>query len=73
MELKKCVRCGCFFVSPSNVCSNCETKDKQDIVKLNDYIASSETQFSVEDLAYKTGVSSQNINRFIENKDIVSL
>ncbi len=73
MELKKCVRCGCFFTSPNNVCSNCETKDRQHISKLNDCIASAETQFSVDDLAYKTGVSCQNISRFIENKDIVSL
>lgn len=44
MELKKCVRCGCFFASINDVCSNCETKDKQDIAKLNDYIASSEAR-----------------------------
>ena len=35
MELKKCVRCGCFFASANNVCSNCEAKDRQDIAKLN--------------------------------------
>ena len=44
MELKKCVRCGCFFASPNNVCSNCEIKDKQDIEKLNNYISSSDAR-----------------------------
>ena len=28
---------------------------------------------SIDDLSYNTGVTSQNINRFIANKDIVSL
>ena len=73
MELKKCARCGCFFSSPSSVCSSCEVKDKQDISKLNNYIASSETDFTVESLSYNTGVASKNVARFIENKDIVEI
>lgn len=42
MELKKCVRCGCFFSSPNDVCSNCEAKDKQDIYNLSNYIVTSD-------------------------------
>ena len=28
MELKKCVRCGCFFNTKEDVCPNCKTKDE---------------------------------------------
>ena len=70
MELKKCVRCGCFFSSANDVCSNCEAKDKQDIYKLNNYIENCDEKCSIDDLAYNTGVTMQNINRFIENKNI---
>ena len=44
MEFKKCARCGCFFDSPNVVCSKCEIKDKQDINKINNYIAASEAR-----------------------------
>ena len=73
MELKKCARCGCFFSSPASVCSSCEVKDKQDISKLNNYIASSEVDFTVDSLSYSTGIASKNVARFIENKDIVEI
>lgn len=70
MELKKCARCGCFFASNSDVCCNCEVKDKHDIYTLNDYIVNSPTVGSVDSLAYNTGVSAKNIARFIEHNDI---
>ena len=44
MEFKKCMRCGCFFMSDNDVCCNCEARDKIDISRLNsilDYIRSS--------------------------------
>ena len=70
MELKKCARCGCFFTSSGDVCCNCSSKDKQDIYKLNDFINSTGEDFSIDGLAYNTGVSSKNISRFINNKEI---
>lgn len=70
MELKKCVRCGCFFASPGNVCCNCEIKDKHDIYALNDYIVNSPSACSVDSLSYNTGVSTRNIFRFIEDNTI---
>ena len=70
MELKKCARCGCFFTSSNNVCCNCESKDKQDINKLNNYIDNSPEFSGIDSLSYNTGISVKNISRFIENKDI---
>ena len=73
MEFKKCERCGCFFASPSDVCSNCEAKDKQDIYNLSNYIVTSPSVTSIENLSYNTGVSVKNISRFIDNNSIANL
>jgi len=70
MELKKCARCGCFFSTNNDVCLNCETKDKQDIYNLNNYIVNAPFISSVENLSYDTGVSTKNIYRFIQNNAI---
>ena len=70
MELKKCVRCGCFFATNGDVCCNCASKDKHDIYALNNYIVNSTDIPSVDSLSYNTGVSAKNINRFIENNII---
>ena len=70
MELKKCVRCGCFFTSDSNVCSDCAVKDKQDIYNLNNYIINSPSVESVDSLSFDTGVSVKNITRFINDNSI---
>lgn len=70
MELKKCARCGCFFTSTNNVCCNCESKDKQDIYTLNNYIENSPDVSTIDSLSFNTGVSVKNIFRFIENNSI---
>ena len=70
MELKKCARCGCFFASSNDVCCNCETKDMQDVYKLNNYIVNSPEVSSIDGLSFNTGVSMKNISRFIENNSI---
>lgn len=68
MEFKKCNRCGVFFTSSNEVCSCCETKDEQDLYRLNDFIDNSGFVPSVANLSAETGISEKNINRFIENK-----
>ena len=70
MELKKCARCGVFFSTANDVCCNCESKDKQDINNLNNYIVTSPEVNTIESLSSNTGVSIKNISRFIENQDI---
>lgn len=73
MELKKCDRCGRFFVSSNSVCYNCETKDRQDIYNLNNFINSSPEELSIDSLSFNTGISIKNISRFIENNDISNI
>lgn len=70
MEFKRCVRCGCFFMSDNNVCCNCESKDKLDIAKLNNVLEENNTFNSIYDLSIASGVNLNNLNRFIENKKI---
>lgn len=72
MELKKCMRCGCFFASENDVCSACEEKDKKDIYNLNSYIVSSSSVPTVDSLSFETGVTIKNINRFIDNNSIAN-
>jgi len=68
MEFKKCARCGCFFVSNSEVCCKCEAKDSADIMRLNNFIDNSNDIYSINDISTSTGISLSNINRFIDEK-----
>lgn len=68
MEFKKCCRCGAFFASSNEVCGCCQTRDEQDLYKLNSFIDNSGVPLSVANLSAGTGISEKNINRFIENK-----
>lgn len=70
MEFKKCVRCGCFFMSDNDVCLNCEPKDRQEINKLNNYIEENDMIKNIQDLSINTSVSINNINRFIKSDSI---
>ena len=73
MEFKKCVRCGCFFMSDNSVCCNCETKDKFDIAKLNSIIGENYSINSVEDLSTLSGINTNNINRYINDNKISNI
>lgn len=73
MEFKKCMRCGCFFMSDNNVCCNCESKDRIDISKLNSILDETNNFNSVQDLSILSGVNMNNLNRFIANKQISDL
>jgi len=70
MEFKRCVRCGCFFMSNNDVCCNCESKDRFDITKLNNIISEDINFNSIEDLSIASGVNLNNLNRFIANNKI---
>ena len=73
MEFKKCVRCGCFFMSDNSVCCNCETKDKFDIAKLNSIIGENYSINSIEDLSTLSGINTNNINRCINDNKISNI
>ena len=69
MELKKCKRCGAFFVSGEYVCPNCAPKDSAEIYKLKDYLTENDYSGSLENLAFNTGISVKNLTRYIGQED----
>ena len=73
MEFKRCIRCGCFFMSANNVCCNCESKDRLDISRVNSVLDESISFNSIQDLSIASGVNINNLNRYIQNKQISDL
>ena len=69
MEFKKCERCGCFFVSDSNVCENCNPKDTFELSKLRTYFEGDVNTTSIDSIAVDTGISVKNLNRYLENEE----
>ena len=65
MEFKKCMRCGWFFMSDNDVCCKCQSKDDIDIARLNNFLDENVNISSAEDLSVGTGITVNNINRFI--------
>jgi len=71
MFLKKCIRCGSFFSSSDSICSNCVSKDEAEINKLKNFFENSTEKISsIYEISANTGITSQNLNRFLENSDI---
>ena len=73
MEFKKCMRCGCFFMSDNDVCCNCEARDKIDISRLNSILEENYNFNSIQDLSVLSGVNINNLNRYIANNKITNL
>ena len=73
MEFKKCMRCGCFFMSNDDVCCNCKVRDKIDIAKLNSVLDENNNFNSIQNLSIASGVNINNLNRFISNNQIPNL
>ncbi len=69
MEFKKCERCGCFFLSESNVCENCSSKDNLEISKLRNYFENEVPATSVDSISIDTGITVKNLNRYLENEE----
>lgn len=63
MEFKKCERCGCFFVTEGQVCSNCMPKDRLDIFKIQSYLEENQGS-SVDNVSINTGISKKNVERY---------
>lgn len=70
MDFKKCLRCGCFFVSNENICCNCAPKDKFEISKLKNYFDENAKYNSIEELSINTGITINNLNRFINTDNL---
>lgn len=69
MKFNKCVRCGCFFASDTDVCPNCEKKDNVDKSFLKNYLENNDLPQNAESLAFKSGVSLKNINRYMNSNE----
>ena len=70
MELKKCKRCGCFFVSEDVVCTKCAPKDRCEMSSLKDYIEGTGNNIpSIENIVAQTGFSEKNISRYLESPE----
>ena len=66
MNFNKCSRCGCFFVSNSNICPNCQPKENIDINSLENFIEDNEDKvYNLEGIATSTGISIKNLNRYL--------
>ena len=72
MEFKKCARCGAFYLSEDIVCFNCKPKDKAEIVKINNYIQTTSSISSIDEIALSTGISAKNVSRHLEGNSIIS-
>lgn len=68
MEVKKCERCGNFYISDRPVCENCIPKDNFEIEKLKNYMENINSISSVEEIAYSTDITVKNLNRFIRKQ-----
>ena len=73
MQFNKCERCGCFFTSNDSVCPNCVSKDEIDKMSLKTFLLNNDIPKNAEDLAYKSGISVKNINRFLSTDEFSDL
>ena len=73
MIFNKCVRCGAFFSTEDSVCPNCKPKDEFDKASLQNFIANNEIPTNTKDLAFQSGISEKNVNRFLNTKEFSNL
>lgn len=73
MQFNKCGRCGCFFTSSDSLCPNCISKDEIDKRALKTFLSNNDLPRNAEDLAYKSGISLKNINRFLSTEEFEDL
>ncbi|MBP3708460.1 MAG: hypothetical protein J6J36_07725 [Clostridia bacterium] len=69
MNLNKCERCGCFYVTEGNVCPSCAPKDTNEMSKLNNYFTENAAPITINELSTATGISQKNLSRFISEKN----
>ena len=66
MEIKKCARCGNFYISEYEVCKNCEKKDTADVNKLKGFLLEGINPGTTKmDVAHSTGITMKNLNRYL--------
>lgn len=74
MELKRCERCGSFFVLDANVCEGCAKKDSADVLKLKSFLEDGQEYIKDKDeLAIQAGISIKNINRYLNMEEFSNI
>ena len=70
MELKKCARCGKFYISEVDVCNDCERKDNVELTKLKVFFENEGvTEITKAEIFASTGISYKNLNRYLNYED----
>ena len=69
-EFKKCNRCGGFYVAEGYVCPKCSPKDNLELSTFKNYIEENGIS-SAEEMSVGTGISTKNINRFMNIEGII--
>lgn len=69
MEIKKCSRCGNFYMSIDDVCPNCIARDNLDLSIFKNFLANNSSETSITTISYKTGISHKTLTRFISYDD----
>ena len=72
MEFKRCARCGCFFVTEGDVCSDCTPKDRLDMVKVKNYFEEN-SNYSIDNISISTGVSTRNLTRYLNDQNFPNI
>ena len=72
MEMKKCIRCGGFYLSEGNVCPNCISKDNLDLSTFRNYLKENENETSLNNMSFKTGISQNNLTRYLNYDEFKS-
>ena len=67
MQLNKCSRCGCFFMTDADVCPNCQPKDNCDVNTLKSFLEDGNPYSSIEQISCETGISTKNIHRLFQS------
>lgn len=69
MEFHRCSRCGSFYLTDGNVCPKCSQKDNFEFSTFKNYVEENGFNNSLDDISGETGISINNLNRFVNYKD----
>lgn len=70
MQVNKCERCGCFFVSDSSICPTCTQKDAHDIAHLKNFLEEGNSFTNIEEIACLTGITPKNLHRLFQSDNL---
>ena len=76
VEARKCARCGCMYISETEVCGKCQKKDGAELYRLKGFLNQGIGEDLTQgELSIATGISNKNLSRFLgydEFKGIVN-